>query len=234
MDQFFRNRLYFCLTESGILGCVLSLLKSLYIWLRYRQSFENYDGFPIFLYWKEEIIIGKGARIRFEQPGRIYLGFSFIRSGSLKHDISKLDLANNSFLSVAMNLFLGPGVRIDLGVNAHLSFGAGTELANDVTVICKKEMLFGSDCIIAAGTIIRDTDAHVIHYDGRTGSNMTERIVIGDHVWIGNRALILKGVTIGDGAVIAAGAVVTKNVPAFSLAAGNPARIIREGIRWER
>ena len=52
-------------------------------------------------------------------------------------------------------------------------------------------------------------------------------IIVGDNVWIGTRAIILPGVTIGDGAVIGAGAVVTKDVPARSVAAGNPARILR-------
>ena len=58
-------------------------------------------------------------------------------------------------------------------------------------------------------------------------------IVIGDHVWIGTNAIVLKGVTIGDGAVIAAGAVVTRDVPAHSLAAGVPARVIRSDVHWE-
>ena len=52
-------------------------------------------------------------------------------------------------------------------------------------------------------------------------------MIIGDNVWIGDKATILPGVTIGEGAIIAANAVVTKNVPAFSVAAGNPAKIIK-------
>lgn len=52
-------------------------------------------------------------------------------------------------------------------------------------------------------------------------------VIIGNHVWIGDKATILAGVTIGDGAVIAANAVVTKDVPAYCVAAGNPARIIK-------
>lgn len=53
-------------------------------------------------------------------------------------------------------------------------------------------------------------------------------VIIGDDVFIGARAIILKGVTIGDGAVIGAGSVVTKSIPPRVIAAGNPARIIKE------
>ena len=52
-------------------------------------------------------------------------------------------------------------------------------------------------------------------------------VVIGNNVWIGDKATILPGVTIGDGAVIAANAVVTKDVPAYSVVGGNPARVIK-------
>ena len=75
--------------------------------------------------------------------------------------------------------------------------------------------------------IIRDNDAHQIN-----DSCQKQHIIIGNHVWIGMRAIILKGVTVGDGAVIAAGAVVTHDVPANTLVGGVPARVIRENIEW--
>ncbi len=56
-------------------------------------------------------------------------------------------------------------------------------------------------------------------------------VQVGDHAWIASHAIVLPGVTIGKGAVIGAGAVVTRDVPAFVLAAGNPARVIRERPR---
>ena len=61
---------------------------------------------------------------------------------------------------------------------------------------------------------------------------MIQPVHIGDHVWIGARAVVLKGVTIGDGAIVAAGAVVVDNVPPRALAAGVPARVVREEIEW--
>ena len=56
---------------------------------------------------------------------------------------------------------------------------------------------------------------------------------IGNHVWIGAKAMIMKGVNIGDGAIIAAGAVVTKDVPARCLVAGVPAKVIKTDIEWK-
>ena len=62
---------------------------------------------------------------------------------------------------------------------------------------------------------------------------MTKPIKIGNHVWIGINATILKGVTIGDGAIIAAGAVVNKDVEENSLVGGVPAKVIKKNIFWE-
>ena len=78
--------------------------------------------------------------------------------------------------------------------------------------------------------MIRDSDNHTIVRDGYTP---TAPIKIGNHVWIGVNCTILKGVTIGDGAIIAAGSVVTKDVPAHSLVGGVPAKVIRTDVEWK-
>ncbi|MDX2046776.1 MAG: DapH/DapD/GlmU-related protein [Chitinophagaceae bacterium] len=62
---------------------------------------------------------------------------------------------------------------------------------------------------------------------------MTKPVIIGDHVWIGTGAIILKGVHIGNGSVITAGAVVTKDVPPGCLAGGVPAKVLQKDITWE-
>ena len=64
------------------------------------------------------------------------------------------------------------------------------------------------------------------------GTEILKPVAIGNNVWIGCKAIILKGVTIGEGAVVAAGSVVTKDVAPFTLVAGNPARVIREVKGW--
>ncbi|MBO7744922.1 hypothetical protein I8J29_12005 [Paenibacillus sp. MWE-103] len=73
-----------------------------------------------------------------------------------------------------------------------------------------------------------DTDTHRIE-----GMSETKPTVIGDRVWIGSKATILKGVTIGEGAVVAAGSLVSKDVAPYALVAGVPAKPIRENVSWE-
>lgn len=92
---------------------------------------------------------------------------------------------------------------------------------------CRHNISIGKNVCIADEVIIRDNDAHDV-----SGSSSKRDIIIGNNVWICTRAIILKGVTIGDGAVIGAGAVVVKDVPPRVLVAGVPAKIIRENVSW--
>lgn len=89
----------------------------------------------------------------------------------------------------------------------------------------------GSGFTCGRDVVIRSYDGHTIEQEGY---RISEPIKIGNHVWIGQGATILKGVTIGDGAIIAAGSLVTKDVPAHCIAAGVPAKVIRENVKWHK
>lgn len=89
----------------------------------------------------------------------------------------------------------------------------------------------GYEATIGRDVVIRSYDGHTIERDGY---KISEPIKIGNHVWIGQGTKILKGVTIGDGAIIASGAIVTKDVPAGCIAAGVPAKVIQENVKWRR
>jgi acetyltransferase-like isoleucine patch superfamily enzyme len=92
----------------------------------------------------------------------------------------------------------------------------------------------GAGCLFAGGIDISISDMHSIINSGtRQRLNPARSISIGDRVWIGERCILLKGVNIGNGAIIGAGAVVTKDVPSNCAAAGNPARVIRREVTWD-
>ncbi len=110
--------------------------------------------------------------------------------------------------------------------NARLSLGANTGLSG--TVVCAVLSIeIGEGTLIGSGAMIIDNDFHELSPEGwREASPSDARpIKIGRDVFIGARAIILKGVTIGDRAVVGAGAVITRDVPANCLATGNPASI---------
>lgn len=97
---------------------------------------------------------------------------------------------------------------------------------HNCSITCAKEISIGSHCMFANNLVIVDHD-HVIGPDGVTGNLVSKPIVIENGVWCGANVTITKGVHIGTGAVIAAGAVVTKDVPANVVVAGVPAKIMK-------
>lgn len=131
---------------------------------------------------------------------------------------------------------------IQIGDNVHIG-GA--------TLISRNNITIGNDVTMAWGVTLYDHDSHSIYwgyrkndnhqcysdyhkFDGNSIKNKnwegvnSAPITIGDKVWIGFDVCILKGVTIGEGAVVAAKSVVTKDVPAWTVAGGNPARVLKQ------
>ena len=115
------------------------------------------------------------------------------------------------------------GVRIEVRRGAELRIGKGTVVNRNARIVCDSSISLGDGCLIAYDAIIMDTDEHEVPGHPKGAKSVT----IGNGVWIGARALVLKGVTIGDGAIIGAGSVVTRDIPPWSVAVGQPARVIR-------
>lgn len=141
----------------------------------------------------------------------------------------ELILGENARIIISKNFNIYEGCSIIVTDGAELKLGSGY-INMDSKIRCRKKITIGNDVVISENVHIRDSDTHQI-LNGNHISTMP--VVIGNHVWIGANETILKGVTIGDGAIIAAGAVVTKNVQANSMVGGIPAKVIKENIEWK-
>lgn len=100
-------------------------------------------------------------------------------------------------------------------------------IAPGVEITAAVSIKIGSNSMIAAECSINDCDWHGL-YNRTRPFRCSKPVVLGNNVWLGARVMVCKGVTIGDNSVIGAGAVVTSDIPANVVAAGNPARVVKE------
>lgn len=124
--------------------------------------------------------------------------------------------------------------RIEVRDVAILNIGNNVGLS-DVTITCHEKITIGNNVIVGVGSQIRDTNNHSLNPQDRLNgldwiNKKTSPITIKNNVFIGAYSFILKGVTIGENSIIGAGSVVTKDIPANEIWAGNPAQFIRKHI----
>ncbi len=116
--------------------------------------------------------------------------------------------------------------RCDYGCNIYI--GENFFANFNLTVLDEAEVRIGDNCFIGPNVSIY-TACHPLDAESRnTGVEWAEPVAIGDNVWIGGSATILPGVSIGNNVVVAAGAIVTKDIPDNVVVGGNPARVIKE------
>ena len=198
---------------SGILRPVFRFLYAIHVF--FRVLFATLKRF----FWTEPLFrsqcvqIGKGFRMEqlpfIAGTGRITLGddvifggmpvFMFGNRGS---QLPELVIGNHTFIGHVVSFAVADSIRI------------------------------GNNCLLASNVQLSDYDGHPVDAERRRAGGPTppeniRPIVIGNDVWIGSNAIILKGVRIGDRAIIGAGAVVTRDVPPDVVVAGNPARVVK-------
>jgi acetyltransferase-like isoleucine patch superfamily enzyme len=158
------------------------------------------------------LALGVLIRHRFSRAGRLV-----VRGGlplpSVENHGGQIEIGNCGLFS---------GVRFECWANARISVGDGTYLNRGTEIVAAQRVTIGRDCKIARDVIIMDTDQHEL--PGRGLAVLP--VEIGDRVWIGARAIILKGVRVGDDSVVAAGSVVTRDVPPGTIVGGVPAKPI--------
>ncbi len=128
---------------------------------------------------------------------------------------------------------IGHGSKIDVGSNARLVIGDKFTITSESTIICKKEVIIGDNCLISWDVLIMDTDFHKIFDRKGTMLNPDKSVIIGNRVWIGCRSVLLKGALIGDECIIAANSVVTKACPGKNKIYGsNPIIELKGEVSW--
>jgi acetyltransferase-like isoleucine patch superfamily enzyme len=109
------------------------------------------------------------------------------------------------------------GGHLEIGNNVFVNYGSSLVSSNHVKI--------GDDCLFGTHVMVMDCDFHRV--EDKAWDTTGEPVIIEDRVWLGNRSIVLKGVKIGHDAVVAAGSVVTKDVPPRTVVAGVPARVVR-------
>lgn len=175
--------------------------------------------------------------------GNSILGRSFKIDYRVPREIPSLKIGDGCIL-MQENIF-----ESDKG---FISIGNGTFINGRTKLISRSSITVGNNVTIAWGCTIYDHDSHSLNYQDRIADQAqqiidwqsgclisnknwtnvsTKPIVIGDNVWIGFDVVILKGVSIGEGAIVGARSVVTHDIPAWTVAAGNPARVVKTLVR---
>lgn len=152
---------------------------------------------------------------------------------------SIVNLSKNGSINIGDGCLIG---RSSLGYHAGMPFftsilNDGVESIVDVGCNCringayihaKKCITIGNNCVVASGVSIIDSNGHETYSTDRTvGVDTPESVAIGDNVWIGLNAIVLKGTTIGNNSIVSAGSVVKGDFPENSLISGNPGNIVK-------
>ena len=187
-------------------SCILLLL---YAWRFPRDwLFCVSKGLP----WKASWRLYGLPLVQVKRGARLEIGAGFTCCSHPKHN--SMGVFQKTMLKV-----LRPGARLSIGQEVGIS-GA--------SISCSESIVIGDRVLIGTGCLISDHDAHPVNPAKRDDVTaiMRAEVVIGDDVFVGARSIILKGVRVGQGAVVGAGSVVARDVPDYAVVGGNPAKLL--------
>ena len=173
-----------------------------------------------------------GLPYRYDDPDLVTMKDTASLRCHVLNSVDPLDAAGRE--AAARELLGHAGPELDIQPGFHCDNGKNINVGRrftanfNVTILDGAPVTFGDFCMVGPGTLIATT-GHPLEAQGRRERLAISRpITIGNDVWIGGNCTVLGGVTIGDNVVVAAGAVVTKDVPSNCVVAGVPARVIKQ------
>lgn len=202
-----------------------------FLWINFLRKNSNCEAHKIRVIFPTRysiLDIHKPAKITMK--GFMILGNKRIRGSRLE---TRLAIEGNGTLTVEKgNVSVCYGSDILVFKGANLTFKGQAAINQKVQIICMDNIIIGEDVMISRDVVIRDNDGG--HEIVSEGYEKAAPVVIGNHVWIGQGAMIMKGVTIGDGAIVAAGAWVANNIKPNTLVMGDPARAVQKNVEWRK
>lgn len=215
------------------------------------QIIKNSKEFLRSILWKSEPIRNLLYRLKLDidrvtELKNVFIVFNDKRQIKFEHNIIgepvvsgsspvRILLKHKSMLYMDEGAFVRGGVCIELSGRSRLLVGKGSYINWDSNISAGGSAIIkiGIKCAIGCNVNIYAYDYHRVVNDDGTEQDYFDDITIGDHVWIGAGALILKGANIGSGSIIGAGSVVLKGeYPPLSLIAGNPGKVVKNGVSW--
>ncbi len=196
----------------------MSILRSLLLSARFRGWF--------LVSRRTRIKIGRGSKVSIGRGSFFLVGF--VHYGATP---AAIHLGRGATLSIEGTVLIRKGARVFVHDGAHLEMHPGSGVADYTTVTCFDHIVFGAHSGASWYCNVLDTNGHVIVVDGER-KPASAPVVFGPNALAGSFVTILPGVTLGEGSMVAAGSVVTKDVPPHSLVGGNPARVLSRDIEW--
>lgn len=208
-------------------------LKTIYFNLKY-LPFKKALKFPV--------LISNNTYLR-EVSGRIHFNCQ-VKFGLVKIGYGNVGIFDKKKSRTIWEVFgdvtfcgcatIGHGSKISVGLEGVLIIGDNFKITAETSIIAHNKIQFGNNCLLSWDTLLMDTDFHKIRNINGEIINKPKSIVVGDHVWIGCRSLILKGATIPNNTIIASNSMVNKELFAENfIYGGNPVKCIKEIVSWE-
>ena len=127
---------------------------------------------------------------------------------------------------------IGHGSKVS--VRGNLCLGDGFNMTAESTIVCAKEIRFGRDCLLSWDILVMDTDEHPLYNKENERINPDKAILVGDHVWVGCKCVLLKGTQVPNNTVVAAGTLLTSSITGeHQVIGGNPPAVLKNDVRWE-
>jgi len=207
----------------------LSVIKT----LRFNWRYFKWSGLKLPVFVSKNFLL-KDIRGNVEvseyKTGLIKLGFGNIGIFDKRYDRGIWENFGSVIFEGRSDI--GLGSKVSIGSEGKVCFGDRFSITAKSKIVCNKEITFGNNVLISWECLFMDTDWHDIYDKNGNITNSDAKIIIGDHVWIGCRSTILKGVIIPPNNVIAANSTISKELKVTDSIIGGVNKVLKDNIQW--